>query len=245
VIRSFPVTRRGNHSRGSLSPLSAWRGTVGRVTAHVAHAMHTVLLFAPSAVVFVGGIPGAGKTTFLARTVRPGDAVVLDSACRTRCTGRSCTRCTCSRSGARSPARRPSWSMTAERAGRCGGCSPVAPPGPAGRCTCCCSTSSRRSRAAGRRRGDGGSGRARCAATSGGGRAWSAAGARAPRSSTKRSRTSACSTGARGGRGRSAALRLISPSRLARTPRTRRHTAAGPRRRARPTASTARRRPVS
>jgi predicted kinase len=42
--------------------------------------MHTVLLFAPSAVVFVGGIPGAGKTTFLARTVRPGDAVVLDSA---------------------------------------------------------------------------------------------------------------------------------------------------------------------
>ena len=49
-----------------------------------AHAMHaaarTVLLFGPAAAVFVGGIPGAGKTTFLARTVRPGDARVLDSA---------------------------------------------------------------------------------------------------------------------------------------------------------------------
>jgi predicted kinase len=49
-----------------------------------AHAMHaaarTVLLFGPAAAVFVGGIPGAGKTTFIARTVRPGDALVLDSA---------------------------------------------------------------------------------------------------------------------------------------------------------------------
>jgi predicted kinase len=50
-------------------------------SAHVLHAVaHTVLLFAPGAAVFVGGIPGAGKTTFLARTVRAGDAVVLDSA---------------------------------------------------------------------------------------------------------------------------------------------------------------------
>jgi predicted kinase len=49
-----------------------------------AHALHaatrTALLFAPGAAVIVGGIPGAGKTTFLARTVRPGDAIVLDSA---------------------------------------------------------------------------------------------------------------------------------------------------------------------
>ena len=49
-----------------------------------AHALHaaaqTALLFAPGAAVIVGGIPGAGKTTFLARTVRPGDARVLDSA---------------------------------------------------------------------------------------------------------------------------------------------------------------------
>jgi predicted kinase len=50
-------------------------------SAHAMHsAAHTVLLFAPGAAVFVGGIPGAGKTTFLARVVRPGDAVVLDSA---------------------------------------------------------------------------------------------------------------------------------------------------------------------
>ena len=43
-------------------------------------AAHAALLFAPGAAVIVGGIPGAGKTTFLARTVRPGDARVLDSA---------------------------------------------------------------------------------------------------------------------------------------------------------------------
>jgi predicted kinase len=49
--------------------------------AHTVHAAaHAVLLFAPGAAVIVGGIPGAGKTTFLARTVRPGDAMVLDSA---------------------------------------------------------------------------------------------------------------------------------------------------------------------
>jgi predicted kinase len=49
--------------------------------AHAVHAAaHVVLLYGPSAVVFVCGIPGAGKTAFLARTVRPGDAVVLDSA---------------------------------------------------------------------------------------------------------------------------------------------------------------------
>jgi predicted kinase len=49
-----------------------------------AHAIHaaaqTALLFAPGAAVIVGGIPGAGKTTFLARTVCAGDARVLDSA---------------------------------------------------------------------------------------------------------------------------------------------------------------------
>jgi predicted kinase len=50
-------------------------------TAHALHAAtQTALLFAPGAAVFVGGIPGAGKTTFIARTVRPGDAIVLDSA---------------------------------------------------------------------------------------------------------------------------------------------------------------------
>ena len=49
--------------------------------AHAAYAAaHAVMLFAPGAAVIVGGIPGAGKTTFLARTVRPGDATVLDSA---------------------------------------------------------------------------------------------------------------------------------------------------------------------
>jgi predicted kinase len=49
--------------------------------AHALHAAtHAALLFAPTAAVIVGGIPGAGKTTFLARTVRPGDAEVLDSA---------------------------------------------------------------------------------------------------------------------------------------------------------------------
>jgi predicted kinase len=50
-------------------------------TAHAVHAAgRRALLFAPAAAVVVGGIPGAGKTTFLARTVRPGDALVLDSA---------------------------------------------------------------------------------------------------------------------------------------------------------------------
>src|SRR5215216_1996980 len=49
--------------------------------AHAIHAAaHTALLFAPSAAVVVAGIPGAGKTTFIAWTVRPGDARVLDSA---------------------------------------------------------------------------------------------------------------------------------------------------------------------
>ncbi|HEX2103350.1 MAG TPA: AAA family ATPase [Solirubrobacteraceae bacterium] len=43
-------------------------------------AAQVALLFAPGTAVIVGGIPGAGKTTFLARTVRPGDAIVLDSA---------------------------------------------------------------------------------------------------------------------------------------------------------------------
>src|SRR5919206_1597700 len=48
---------------------------------HAVHAAaHAVLLFAPGAAVIVGGIPGAGKTTFLARTMRHGDATVLDSA---------------------------------------------------------------------------------------------------------------------------------------------------------------------
>src|SRR5215218_6689115 len=50
----------------------------------VSRAVHAAapgaLVYAPGAAVIVGGIPGAGKTTFLARTVRPGDARVLDSA---------------------------------------------------------------------------------------------------------------------------------------------------------------------
>jgi predicted kinase len=58
------------------------RGTLGGMTAALAvhAAAHAALLFAPGAAVIVGGIPGAGKTTFLARTVRPGNARVLDSA---------------------------------------------------------------------------------------------------------------------------------------------------------------------
>ena len=43
-------------------------------------AATAAFLFAPGTALIVGGIPGAGKTTFLARTVRPGDAHVLDSA---------------------------------------------------------------------------------------------------------------------------------------------------------------------
>src|SRR5919107_1001908 len=60
------------------APAAPW---AGMTAAHALHAAaQTALLFAPSAAVIVGGIPGAGKTTFLARTVRPGDARVLDSA---------------------------------------------------------------------------------------------------------------------------------------------------------------------
>src|SRR5215218_5630122 len=72
-------------SQPVLTVRSGAGGTLAAMTAALAvhtaaHAAHTALLFAPGAAVIVGGIPGAGKTTFLARAVRPGDAEVLDSA---------------------------------------------------------------------------------------------------------------------------------------------------------------------
>jgi hypothetical protein len=107
--------------------------------------------------VIVGGIPGAGKTTFLARTMRHGDGTVLDSA--------DVRRRLRARLGRRVPyalyrpvvhavhllrvwralaGPRPSSSTTAPPAARCGGCCAAAPPARAGRCASCCSTSALR-----------------------------------------------------------------------------------------------------